>query len=268
MDTTQKGKEVLLEKLRAMQFAETAKPSDRMDVNLVDVLTDMLLDLDDISPCKQTVRDSGIKTILEVIGQQPANTRRKRLVCKILIASIIAALIFAAGLVYITLGSQGNSDQFRWAHYIVEHLLPGRSIDTENGITIYNDGISRKYSNIEAFLNDEGLNILYPTILPEKHSVTGIQLYNHPRTNKTRITFLSNKVNDFSISVNLNCTIPKEIQSNRKPEYMSGYQCFITTEEKWCQCVFQFKGDLYTIDCQSLDSAILIISNMKGITQL
>jgi hypothetical protein len=266
MENTQIGKEGLIEKLRAMQFAETAKPSDRMDADLVDVLTDMLLDLDDISPCKQTEQDTGIKSILKTIGQHPANMRRKRSLRRILIAAIIAALILAAGLVYLTLGSQGSPDQFKWAHYIVEHVLPGKSIATSSKITIYHNGVYKKYETIEECLNAEHYQVFYPNKLPANHYVTAIQVISDAATNITRIQYITDCPEAISIAVFMNSKVPSDAQNNADlVEKKEGIVYYYVTEEGWCQCNYSIANNLYKIDAPSYFDVQLIIANMKGI---
>ena len=265
MENTQTGKEGIIEKLRAMQFAETAKNADRMDAGLVDLLTDMLLDLDGESPIGQAEHDAGIRSILDRISTPSAQAKHKRTLRRLLIAAIIATLIFAAGLVYITLGSQGNPDQFKWAHYIIEHLLPGRSIDTDNGVTIYNDGKSKKYDSIESYLKQEKLKVLYPSVLPGGYVLTGIQVFKDIDPEITRITYITNDSRHISISVDLNHSLPNEIRINcNSTEVINGFHCYFASDEHWHQCVFSFENNLYTIDATSYDEVEEVILHMKG----
>lgn len=265
MDTIQNGKEVLTEKLRAMQFAETAKPSDRMDADLVDVLTDMLLDLDGESPIGQAEHDAGIRSILDRISTPSTQANHKRTWRKLLIAAIIAALIFAAGLVYITLGSQGNPVLHNWTNYIIERVLPGASIETQNKITIYNDGKSEKYNTVDEYLNHEKLNILYPSVLPDGYELVGIQVFNDSISNEERIIFVTNKSKLLSISVELNKKLPDEILNNcSSVALINGHKCYLASDNNWYQAVFFFKGNLYMIDATSYDELETTINNMKG----
>lgn len=264
MESEQNGKEVLLHKLRAMQFAETSKPAERMDADLADVLTDLLLDLEGILPIRRAEIRAGLRAVLEKADPRFRQRNRKRSLRTILIAAILAALIAAAGLAYLTLGSQGNPDQFRWMHYIIEHILPGGSVDASPTVTIYLNGTAEKYDSVEAYLREAKYGVLYPTALPNGQSVTGVQVYPYANGDKTRISFLTENASETSVSVDLNSRIDDRIRSVYKEEVIGAYTCFVFSDENGWQGIFAFDGNVYTIDTKSYDDLYQIITNMKG----
>ena len=266
MENTQTGKEGLIERLRAMQFAETAKPADRMDAGLVDLLTDMLLDLDGESPIGHAEHDAGIRGILDRISAPPTKANHKRTLRRLLIAAIIAIMIMIAGIMALTLSSQDDPSLYKWAHYLIEHILPGKSIDTSDIITIYNHGKAREYGSVIECLYKERLNILFPSLLPANHSIIAIRVLDEgPSASNTRILYVTDSPENMSITVTLGRDLSSDIQeSAHQSENINGAECFFFIEEEWCQCQFTRSNNLYVIEANNYNDVKYIVVNMKG----
>lgn len=181
LDMNRATKEQKIQWLCQMIDNETDKPEDEIDFALIDECSAYLHELSDkaAEATKEQKRRilQQIKAHHNQTAKGPAKVLRPswKTPRKILAIAIIAALILFSTLTVI---AKVNGYSNAW-EYVTENLQKIIGMDAgakmnEGNITLVKGGESITYSSIEELLENEGYDIMYPSELPEKVSITQI----------------------------------------------------------------------------------------------
>lgn len=134
---------------------------------------------------------------------------------------------------------------------------------TEGGITIIRNSEPKRYNTIDELLISEGLNVMYPFVIPNNQTITEIRYIDE--TEEKYILYFGFSDNSYTLQV-LNYYITNLGTIN-------GYECVsvngidyhITSIDGISyHAICQYNGFEYAIDSPNYDDLINIINNMKG----
>ena len=134
---------------------------------------------------------------------------------------------------------------------------------TEDGITIIRNSEPKRYNTIDELLISEGLNVMYPSVIPNNQTITEIRYIDE--TEEKYILYFGFSDNSYTLQV-LNYYITNL-------ETINGYECVsvngidyhITSIDGISyHAICQYNGFEYAIDSPNYDDLINIINNMKG----
>ncbi len=257
----------LIKMLHAVVWAETQKALDKMDTELIKVCVDLLIKYENLEPLSpqqlKQAQDDLIKIAKEKDKPRLALCKRKSLKT-ILIAACCAVLLLVAALVSVSVGKDTWSKLSEFGNRIVE-LLVGEEAE-DNGVTIIQNGEFESYDSLDQFLNNNDLNILYPTVFPSGIELTNIQVFNSSKIeteNSSKILFFTNS-KDIAFYIYADFDSSKDIVKNAfgTKKIINDYTCYIL-EDGIIQYDFVFNNYLYTVNASSHEEAIEIINNLK-----
>lgn len=179
-------------------------------------------------------------------------------------AIIAAALIASIGIVAAAAtGLIGKA-----ASYVAEHISelfgmePGDKKEFD-GMTIVKNGHYTKYDTMEDLLTSEGLEIMYPSVLPDGVRIEKIWLTPEGDTAKYSVTFEMSSDDIIYFVYNYYQTDTDAIEHK---DYLSPNGltfCWFETEVGTFQAVGQIKGYEYVIATHDYSQMISIIDNLK-----
>ena len=190
--------------------------------------------------------------------------RLHKLSRKAMAAIIAAALIASIGIV--TAAATGLIGKA--ASYVAEHvseLLGMASGDKKgfDGMTIIKNGHYTKYDTIEDLLAGEGLEIMYPAVLPEGVRIEKIWLIPEGDTARYSVTFemSSDDISYFVYNYYQTDTDVIEHKDYLSPNGLTF--CWFEPDVGTFQAVGQIKGYEYVIVTHDYSQMISIIDNLK-----
>lgn len=249
------SRQALIEKLRLIIDTEINKPYEVMDDALVAECADFLMELEK----KEKLSDEEIKRRVREIPSLSAQAVKRRRSRK----SAIAAACFAAVLIVFGAAAaahfDGGSLVRLWAHKISE-MLNGETLNY-SGISIVKSDMNAKYDSVEEMLANESRDILYPTVLPNSASITAVYAVNDSTQKQL---FYAADDTRITVAVDFGQPLPEYAAQGRcTAERIGALDCFIISEDSYCQGVFLYGEDLYTVTAASYDDLVLIIHNLK-----
>lgn len=257
-------KQSLKDKLMAIILLETSKAYNEMDGDLVKECVDFLMELEGKERLTKEEIQKRVNEIpfwgrAEAIGLYVnRRLRTKRLA---LIAAVIALIIALLGI--IAIGSSDPSDELvrmlTWED--MKDWLPGTSKDFGN-ITVYKADETKIYSSIEEFAKSEGIEILYPTWLPEDEKIVSVFCVLQNGNEK----YIFQTDNPFcSVDVRLGEQLSEEIMPACSKKEIAGLTVYYTQTPKYMQADFVHGGDHYVVTAYNEDDLFRIIENLKEI---
>ena len=120
---------------------------------------------------------------------------KKRMLAKRMIGIVAAvAILFCVATITVSAYSEGMSIG-EYIVYVAKNLFPGESVEY-NGITFIHEEETTTYDNIEALIENEKMEIFYPTELPEGVSIKEmILLGNLTESEESKLVFTFNDPN-------------------------------------------------------------------------
>ncbi len=185
----------------------------------------------------------------------PVRTVKRRLASK-KIWLVAAAIALLAAMATITASAFGFN-VFECFREVIG-LSAGEKVN-KGTITLVNYGKKEEFSTVDELLISEGLNIFYPSALPENVSIK--QVCVGEGTNG----------GDFIQFVTTDKSTYISIDTNTEPSEVIGYKEQVTTEEGvfyvFCDediyAVCYYKNSYYYISSDSYENLIIIIENMR-----
>ena len=257
-------KQSLKDKLMAIILLETSKDYKEMDSDLVTECVDFLMELEGEErltqkEIEQRVKEIPFKGKATAIGSYTKKKlRAKRLA---IIAAILAVIVALFGIIAIASGSSSFEFMCRMARSIHE-MFDGAEAEYGD-ITVIKPTETKTYSSIEEFAKDEGIEILYPSWLPENEKIVRI-LY--LLINEVESYVFENSIPEYGFSIEIGTDLSEETKLNRNRKEFAGYTVYYFETEQYIQANFIYKNNLYTISADTPDNLFKIIENLKEIT--
>lgn len=258
------NKEELIEKLRAVIYAESSKPASEMDADLVAECVDYLMELENSRRLTEDEIDSEIqKIITETQKPRKSNPRFKAL----LIAACMAVIILSFNIFALACGTDAISLLRELGDKVVE-MFDGEKIVVDDKETVkLGDVIT--YDSVEEFLKEENISVLYPTVLPDNAKITSVSLtasfvngeYNAEYRD---IDYITDNAT-IHVAVYTNPVFNRGFLSdpNAEVKTINNHECYISQIETSAQGFFIHGNNVYVVNAPTCEDVEFIISNLK-----
>ncbi len=261
----------LIKKLEILRELEMKKPINEIDTDFIDEIVLFGLELKGLrtsltpEEVEEKVRKIPFVEKTTTLNTPPTSVKGRATKVKSRKILLIAAIISILVAIFTV-----SSIAFDWN--IFEELKNrfGTVADTPvnqeievDGISVYMYGENKVYKNIENVMENEDINILFPTQIPENIRLNKIMLYQHETNNEIVFIFSDNML---SYSVTFNKTIPDTIISvATEITKIDGFDCYVIdkTDVGVTQIHFEYKGNSYEISYNNKQDLIEIIKNLK-----
>ena len=256
-------KQTLKDKLMAIILLETAKDYKEMDSDLVTECVDFLMELEgkerlSRKEIEQRVNDIPFKgRVTAFSSYAKRRIRAKRLA---IIAAVLAVIIALFGMFAIASGNTLD-EIFREIGSYLWEMSDGSSIEY-NDITFIKPDKTEKYSSFEELEENEEIEILYPTWLPNEEKIIRVLYINE---NNSERYFMHCNVPEHSIDVEIGTDLSEKRKLNCLKKEIAGYLVYYLETEKCIQANFVYKNNLYGIHSDTEDNLFRIIENLKEI---
>lgn len=253
----------LKDKLMAIILLETSKPCREMDSDLVTECVDFLMELEGKerltkSEIEQRVNEIPFKGKVTAIGSYTKKkVRAKRLA---VIAAVLAVIIALFGIFAIASGDT-FSELFRQMGSSLLDMLDKGNADY-NGITIYKPNETKEYSSINELVEEEGIEILYPSWLPENEKIVSVIYFVEGET-KTYSLQCDNPA--YSISIVLDSELNDNLKSDCTEKEIAGHTVYYDFKDTFYQANFIYNNDTYRIKAYTENDLFKIIENLEEI---
>lgn len=256
-------KQSLRDKLMAIILLETAKDYKEMDSDLVTECVDFLMEFEgkqrlSKAEIEQRVKDIPFKgRVTAISSYAKKRLRAKRLA---VVAAVLALIVALFGIISIASGDT-VSEFFRKMGNSIHHLFDGGS-KAYGDITLHKSNETKTFSSIEEFAESEGMDILYPTWLPEEEKIVNIwyivdgemQKYLMQCNNPT-----------YSLDIKINTDLQEDFISNCKEKEVAGFSVYYIDDSQYIQANFTYKNCVYAVKSDTEDNLFKIIENLKEI---
>jgi len=256
-------KQSLKDKLMAIILLETSKDYKEMDSDLVTECVDFLMELEGKEKLtkkeiEQRVNEIPFKGKVTAIGSYTKKRlRAKRLA---VIAAVLAVIIALFGIIAIASGDFYQEFLRNMGNSIHEWLESGPK---EHGdITLYKANETKTYSSIEELAESEGIEILYPSWLPENEKIISIW---HLVEGESEIYLLQCNVSKHTIEIKCNMDLHKDYVLNCIEKEIAGILVYYEKTPQYIQANFAYKNNLYIVKSDTEDNLFRIIENLKEI---
>lgn len=256
-------KQSLKDKLMAIILLETSKPYKEMDSDLVTECVDFLMELEGKqkltkSEIEQRVNAIPFKGKVTAIGSySKKRIRAKRLA---VIAAVLAVIVALFGIIAIASGNTFSELLRNMGNSIHEWLESGPK---EHGdITLYKSDVTKMYSSIEELAEEEGIEILYPSWLPENEKIIKIR---HLIESETETYLLQCNIPEHGISIEVNTDLLEDYKTNSSEKEIAGISIYYKQFTKYIQANFVYKNNHYIVKSDTEDNLFSIIENLKEI---
>lgn len=255
--------QTLKDKLMAIILLETSKDYKKMDSDLVMECVDFLMELEGIErltkeEIEQRVNEIPFKGKVTALNSYAKKKLRAKRIA--IIAAVLAVLIALFGI--FAIGSGGVIEEFfrKVGDSISEILDDGPK--EHSGITFYKNDKTITYSSLEEFKESEGVDILYPTWLPEDEKIVKIDYIVLDGTE--RYELCSNKP-EFGISIEANTDLDEEVKLACEKKEVTGHLVYYLKSTEFVQANFVYDNNLYYVCAGNEDDLFKIIENLKEI---
>lgn len=256
-------KQSLKDKLMAIILLETSKDYREMDSDLVTECVDFLMELEGKerltkAEIEQRVNAIPFKGKVTAIGSYT----KKRLRAKKLavIAAVLAFIIALFGIIAIASGNTFSELLRNMGNSFHEWIESGPK---EHGdITLYKSDVTKTHSSIEELAESEGIEILYPTWLPENEKIINVW---HLVEGKLERYLLQCDVSNHTIEIKFNTELHKDYILNCTETEIASFLVYYKETPQFIQGTFTYKNNLYNIKSNTKDNLFKIIENLKEI---
>ena len=271
LDMNRATKEQKIQWLCQIIDNETDKPEDEIDFALIGECSAYLRELSDKATeatkeqKKRILRQ--IKAHHNQTAKGPAKVLRPswKTPRKILAIAIIAALILFSTLTVI---AKVNGYSNAW-EYVTENLQKiiclnaGDRVNEGNITLTKHDGVVT-YASIEELLQEEGYDIMYPSVLPEGVQLTKI-LEQVVSEERTVYCYMFSDQNISITASTIYSILEEDLEKHTKIESVSMKAYLMKAADNDYQ-VICYDGDYeYLIRCYDYDVLITILNGMKGL---
>lgn len=256
-------KQSLKDKLMAIILLETSKDYKEMDSDLVTECVDFLMELEGKekltkSEIEQRVNAIPFKGKVTAIGSYTKKRlRAKRLA---VIAAVLAVIVALFGFIAIASGDTFSELLRNMGNSFHEWIESGPK---EYGdITLYKPNGTKSFSSIEDLAESEGIEILYPTWLPENERIIGIWYLAETESEKY---LLQCDVPNHSMQIKVNCELTETLKANCTEKEIAGFLVYYFKSSQGIQANFSYKNNHYAVLSDTEDNLFRIIENLKEI---
>ncbi len=255
--------QTLKDKLMAIILLETAKDYKSMDSDLVTECVDFLMELEgkerltkeEIEQRVNKIPFKGNVTAVKSYTKKKLSTKRIAVIAAVLAVLIALFGIFAIG------SGDAVTEFFRQMGNSIHEFLDGCPKE-HNNITFYKNDKMITYASLEDFKKSEGIEILYPTWLPNDEKIVEISYLD---AEGTEIYLLSSNVPEHSISIDINTDLDEKVKSECKKKDIAGHLVYYLNASEYVQANFVYENNLYYVIASDEDDLFRIIENLKEI---
>lgn len=255
--------QTLKDKLMAIILLETSKDYKEMDSDLVTECVDFLMELEG----KQRLTKAEIEQRVNAIpfkGKVTAigSYTKKRLRAKRLavIAAILAVIVALFGIIAIASGNTFSELLRNMGNSFHEWIESGPK---EHGdITLYKSDVTKTYSSIEELAESEGIEILYPTWLPENEKIINVW---HLVEGESERYLLQCKNPNHTIEIKVNYELTESLKMNCIEKEIAGRLIYYIKTPQYIQANLVYKNNRYIVNSDAEDNLFRIIENLKEI---
>lgn len=263
---------ILIAKLNDIIEAETKKPIDQWDVDLIKECVDFLMELQGYEPLTSEELAQAETTLIQA-AEQKAKPRfvklKKQWFRAALIAACCAVALLSANIAAMTYGVNTASLLRKFSDEITDMFVGERY--EKDGITIINNGKEVACDSVEKFLSDENTDVLYPTELPNRIEMKEVQIFNETNDDgvEYRYVIFNTDSPDVSLcaSTKPNAGIDSTEDSYVTKKVVGTYNCFVS-KDHILQYNFVHGDCFYIVKAKTHRQAIKIINNLSEIVQL
>ncbi len=255
--------QTLKDKLMAIILLETSKDYKKMDSDLVTECVDFLMELEGIQrlskeEIEQRVNAIPFKGKVAALNSYAKKKLRAKRIA--IIAAVLAVLITLFGIFAIGSGDT-VTEFFRKVGDSISTFLDDGPKEYGN-ITFLKPDVTKTYSSIEDFAKSEGIEVLYPTWLPEDEKIVSIW---YLVENETESYVLQTEVADHSISIKMNAGLEEAHKINCTQKEIEGLSVYYEKTPQFVQANFVYENNYYIINSDTEDNLFRIIENLKEI---
>lgn len=265
------AKSMLVDKVRAILYLESAKPCEEMNAELVADCSDFLMEAES----RRRLKQSEIQTaVTDVFGKLLMPVKRRISAKALITAAIIAIMLFASLLATQVTSHDPLLEFMNIAQSKMKGLDYGESTFYE-GEEVFNNppnGLVR-YDTVEEFLAANDGDFLYPSQLPSSiwiRRVDFVHTYNKEGTAITpykEVRYVTNNVDAVSIFGTNDPALADEIEKFKDTlicEVINGYECYYSEADNGdAQGYIKYGDYIYTINVKSKEYLYEIIKGLK-----
>lgn len=253
----------LKDKLTAIILLETSKDYKEMDSDLVTECVDFLMELEGKqkltkAEIEQRVNEIPFKGKVTAIGSYAKKKiRAKRLA---VIAAVLAVIVALFGIIAVASGDFLDELIMKLDDSFHEWIESGPK---EYGdITFYTSDETKTYSSIEELAESEGIEILYPSWLPENEKIISVW---HFVDGESETYLLQCDMPKHSIEIKVNYELTETLKLNCTEKEIAGYSVYYKEYKQYIQANFVYKNSRYIVKSDTEDNLFRIIENLKEI---
>lgn len=256
-------KQSLKDKLMAIILLETSKDYKEMDSDLVTECVDFLMELEGKqkltkAEIEQRVNAIPFKGKVTAIGSYAKKKMRAKKLA--VIAAVLAMIAALFGIIAVASGDfldeliMKLDDSFHeWIEYGPKEY---------GDITFYTSDETKTYSSIEELAESEGIEILYPTWLPENEKIISIW---HLVEGESERYLLQCDVPTHGLEIDIGFGLTENLKLNCTEKEISGYSVYYKEYKQYIQANFVYKNNRYIVKSDTEDNLFRIIENLKEI---
>ena len=259
------SEQTLKDKLMAIILLETSKPHKEMDSDLVTECVDFLMELEGKerltkSEIEQRVRNIPFTATDNIYSKTKKQFRLKTLA---IIAAVLAILLAVFTAIAVATSYDPVMNLLKEISHTITELTDGESVEV-NGVTITKpDGIAT-YTTLEELLEEEKIDVLYPTWLPDNEEITSVWFIDDVHSDYY-IFKCENAT--YSITVFLNESIADETKNSFSFETINGLSIYYKYYDLngFYQAYFEYNCMRYLVNAYTEEDLFKIIENLKEI---
>ena len=253
----------LKDKLMAIILLETSKDYKKMDSDLVTECVGFLMELEGKErltkeEIEQRVNEIPFRGKVKALNSYAKKKLRAKRIA--IIAAVLAVLITLFGMLAIGSGD-AVTEFFRKVGDSISTLLDDGPKE-HSGITFYKYDEKIEYSSLKDFKESEGVDILYPTWLPEDEKIIEVS---YLIAGETEIYLLNSNEPEHSISVDINTDLDEAVKLDCENKDIAGYLVYYKQKAEYIQANFVYEKNLYRVNADNEDDLFRIIENLKEI---
>ena len=255
--------QTLKDKLMSIILLETSKDYKKMDSDLVTECVDFLMELEGIQrltkeEIEQRVNEIPFKGKVTALNSYAKKKLRAKRIA--IIAAVLAVLITLFGILAIGSGDT-VTEFFRKVGDSISEILDNGPKE-HSGITFYKNDKAITYSSLEEFKESEGVDILYPTWLPEDEKIIKIR---YMIQGETEMFLLQTEIPEHSIAIKVDTELPEDYKLNWIEKKVSGFMIYYEKKPEFVQASFICENNFYMVNSDTEDNLFRIIENLKEI---
>lgn len=263
------GKELLIEKLRAMLILEADKPRDEMDTDFVAECADYLMELENTERLTELEIRRAVAEIMKMYDRR--KRKKRRLFSTILVAAILISTlcVFASSqYTYDPGGVLKVIDMYR-----DEYLeLPFNELINFHGVEIFKEDNVTRFDSYEDYLESTDEKILYPSELPQDVKAAFVQLTDSSNDGRAidpdykDIHFYTN--NPYvCMTIHTNPNMEWTFTEYGRKETIAGFECYVSVSEHpehgMADCHFIYGDYVYKVQAKTYEDMKYMVESLK-----